>query len=132
MRRIRLVGHGPDGSTTHTNQWGRASLRLSCDVLTVGEVADRLGIASMAATDDHWAVELEPYGDAAIDDHLGHVKRFLAENLEALRALAGKTDITMHLRTTPQACRDGVALDVELIGMLGSIRAHLLIDPGTI
>ena len=102
---------------------------MSCDVLTVDEVTDRLGVPSTAAADDYWEVELEPTG-ALPDDELGHVKRFLVENLDALRAVAGKAEIGLYLRTTPQAVQDGVALDVELIWLLGSIRAQLLIDTG--
>ncbi len=111
--------------------WAMSSLRITCAGLSSDQITARLGMPSTAHTDAYWAVNLVSDSSIAIDQQLTHVKDFIRFRSDGLRAIAETAEINLHLGWTPNNPQDGLALDAELVQLLASIGAYILIDTYT-
>jgi hypothetical protein len=114
--------------TRHDGAWARVSLRITSDDVSADEIAALLGAASQSRTDGVWAVNMVADSAVRLDDQLRETTRYLVAHGEALRALPAGADVSLRISWTPRDPHDGIQVTPELIALLSSVGAYILLD----
>jgi hypothetical protein len=113
-----------------SESWARTSIRVSAEGLSVGDIADVLGIAAEDPTARHWLHSVESSGEEPLADQLDRLAIFLPRLADGLRRL-GEYELIVLIGWTPREGQDGVAFSPALLADLAELKALLLIDTYT-
>jgi hypothetical protein len=107
--------------------WARVSLRIRSPRLTPHEIGQLMGEPNVNQSGDLWATDLTRDSGVALDEQLRAAKEYLRDREAVLEAIP-EADIGLLIGWTPRSPQDGIILDTELIGLLSTVRCHVLLD----
>jgi hypothetical protein len=109
--------------------WARVSLRVAVDGIPADGVAAALATPSTSRSADWWAAELVSDSAVPLDDQLAEAARYLVARWPALKELrAAGADISLRVSWTPRSPQDGIALNPDLLAVLGSVGGYVKLD----